>query len=56
MTPTKQWRYVDLTRNSSFILFFAKVIMSYIKLFLAVSTFVETWSLAGRALLRLVKN
>jgi len=41
MTLTQQWLYLNLTRNSYYILFLAKCIVSYRhKSFLAASTFV----------------
>jgi len=41
MTVTQQWRYLNLTRNSFYILFPEKGIMSSRQSFLAVSTFVS---------------
>jgi len=52
MTLTQQWRYLNLTRNSLYILFPAKDIMSYWQF---ISSFLyvrlkRACSLAGRAL------
>jgi len=52
MTPTKQWGYLNLNRNSFYILFPTKVIMSYGKI-ISSGLYVRlkgTYSLANREL------
>ena len=58
ITPTQQWRYLKLTRNSFYILFHAKGIVSYRQI-ISSRLYVRlrgTCSLAGRALVNKLNN